>query len=707
MTDDRRKTFLVAMVALLLFPAPVWCGEGELSEQETFAATPRLATRSESESDKITAQALIAQGRVWQGEGKSLEAMRAYQRAWRYDSTQVALLTQIAELAFEQDRRHEAMTYAVLAAEHVPSEKTSLRQAAIYLASEQEYARARTMAHLATVRFPLEEIKDPALLAKAIREEFACAKFYFENGAFPQVTSRLVSIQAALSRVGPLSPKESEQAFYKQPALVPRLEFDVALAQKSKAKGEVALQQLRQREGNSLETILREMQFAQAFSNGKADAVLVKRWEDAVRSRQKQEMDRELQESVMEILFQRKEWPLLRAWHGDSKVPLEQQAKNVPVRRKLSLQGAIATEDPAWFLAELSVICRGEEGLREYLLELHEAKRAPEFWKRIPKALPQRGDDAQFQAFALARLQFLMERENFAKQESPPILEQQGDEEFANALFLWGKEELAANDLEMAQMLLAKVYVEQMLQSRSAEVESALAELCLLQAKLEEAISHGKKATELEPRNYHYWETLTKICAHQAKWSEALKTLQQMEPLLSDGVRSLEERNAWVAMKLAIAQAMIFLKQNARADEFYEMLLDEEPENAAVLNAAGEYFVKQSGRSGYGLRLCKKAVLVHPENEKYFGGFVSAAKTTNHAVFLDESSINNEALINLLDPQGTNGFVWDALGNYWIGFGEKAVAEKAWSKARELFLLAGESTAAEKMMNKIKRYREK
>src|SRR5688500_20332289 len=122
------RSFVFALLCLFLagsmlgaaepIAAPGFAQDGE--DPPTILVPAR--ERGEVEQDRLAAASMFAHGRLLYQREKYAEALRRYERAYRYDPEAVAILHEIVSLAFELERNEEAARYAVLAAEKDPRE---------------------------------------------------------------------------------------------------------------------------------------------------------------------------------------------------------------------------------------------------------------------------------------------------------------------------------------------------------------------------------------------------------------------------------------------------------------------------------------------------------------------------------------------------------------------------------------------------------
>lgn len=102
---------------------------------------PRVK-RDEAAEDKITAASLYAHGRILLQREEYDQALRRFQRAYRYDPGAKAAMADAIDLAFQLKRSGEAARYALLGDADTPIDPVLLRRLAIYLTEQGEWEDA-------------------------------------------------------------------------------------------------------------------------------------------------------------------------------------------------------------------------------------------------------------------------------------------------------------------------------------------------------------------------------------------------------------------------------------------------------------------------------------------------------------------------------------------------------------------------------------
>ncbi len=152
-----------------------------------------LKQRTGREEDRIRALALFAAGRVAEQQQKYSEALRYYQRAYRFDPAATPAIREIVPLAFSLDRQSEAVRYALILAERESDDPVLLRRLAIYLTEQGDNERAMALYEKA-LKLQAETDATPGLLVARMemgRLYFVAKQFDKAAGEFSKVLSAL------------------------------------------------------------------------------------------------------------------------------------------------------------------------------------------------------------------------------------------------------------------------------------------------------------------------------------------------------------------------------------------------------------------------------------------------------------------------------------------------------------------------------------
>lgn len=98
--------------------------------------------RTETEEDRLQALALFAEGRTLEQRNDMADALRKYERAFRYDPEGVAILRELIPLAFNLNRNSEAVRYASKFATLETGDPNMLRRLGVVLTEQGEWKQA-------------------------------------------------------------------------------------------------------------------------------------------------------------------------------------------------------------------------------------------------------------------------------------------------------------------------------------------------------------------------------------------------------------------------------------------------------------------------------------------------------------------------------------------------------------------------------------
>ncbi len=151
-------------------------------EEPTVRLAPKNP-RSEQDEAQVVSAALYAHGRLLLQRRDYAQALRRFQRAWRYDPEAVAILPRIVFLAHQLRRPEEAARYALMAAQRTPMSVALLRQLAVQLSGRQEWQQA-----LLLFEKSLPAGGEQAAQPKPKDEDLAALLVYLEIGRLSLLT---------------------------------------------------------------------------------------------------------------------------------------------------------------------------------------------------------------------------------------------------------------------------------------------------------------------------------------------------------------------------------------------------------------------------------------------------------------------------------------------------------------------------------------
>ncbi|MFO0817798.1 MAG: tetratricopeptide repeat protein [Pirellulales bacterium] len=123
--------------------SPAAAGQVSESDDEDRPRPLKPKTpRDEAAEDRVESAASYAHARLLQNREDYTGALRAYQRAWRYDRASLSALEEIVPLAAELQRHHEAARYAALEEKATIADLALLMRMAAFLSEERDWANA-------------------------------------------------------------------------------------------------------------------------------------------------------------------------------------------------------------------------------------------------------------------------------------------------------------------------------------------------------------------------------------------------------------------------------------------------------------------------------------------------------------------------------------------------------------------------------------
>ena len=108
---------------------------------ETPVFVPALP-RQEADEDRIQSAAMFSQGRLLVQRDQAEEALRYYERAYRFSNDSQTVLTEVVQVAFRLGHLDEAARYALLVSEAQPLDPFMLRRLALHLSDTQQFEAA-------------------------------------------------------------------------------------------------------------------------------------------------------------------------------------------------------------------------------------------------------------------------------------------------------------------------------------------------------------------------------------------------------------------------------------------------------------------------------------------------------------------------------------------------------------------------------------
>lgn len=683
----------------------------------------------EAEADRREALQLFAAGRLKEQKEQLGEALRFYQRAHRRDPQSVAVLKHIIPLAFNLGRSEEAFRYALRLGRADPNDPALLRQLGVHLAGEGDLAGSLAFYEQALA---LERERDPRAPSVVLLQS-QMGKLYLiddrpepaaeayaqviealaqpEDGRFDRRTRRMILDDAAKTLallVGDVKDRGDEAAAYE---LFGRVlleagrvdEAQAALERSTKARPDAALSawhraQLASARGNHAEAIDALNGYFSARSSNRG----VEPYRLLERSLTELGRGEELIERLEQLLADDADNEPLRLYLADQYRRKEQFDKARPLyealaqsrpslevyraqvelyRRQEDVAALLNTLAAA--LAQLRMVdLLGSEGKAvladEALLDnLFEAAR-----KRLTDAKDLSPDErAAIGVLALAakRPQTAAEFFESAAADNPA--------QSREYLRRWGLGLLVQEQAAQAAEVLARapqgetpaakaerLYHQAAALELSGQTDKALA-AAVEAAELAEAHAQALGATYYDILGRRPW-----VLFHAKRHDEAraayLNLLERLESRRDDADARAAARDARMMLSnlAAIAGAM------DEAEEWLELVLDEEPDDVSASNDLGYLWVDQGKHLNRSLKMIQHAVAAAPENAAYRD---SLGWAWYRLGAYDEAVAELTKATELIDEP--DGVILDHLGDALAKAGRADQARSAWERALASF----------------------
>ena len=681
--------------------------KGDSFEDRIEPFKPKKA-RSETETDLVSSAAYFAQGRVLFQRGDLPGALRAYQRAYRYDPTFTDILGDIVSISFRLNHQFEAYEYAALAAEKSSNRRQLVMGMAQYLADQNKLDRAialyrkgltlpkgkqdtqmRILAvHLEVGRlcFLAKRYKDSGKhfdefrkvyesksLRKSQRDRLLRrpSRTYTMFGLAYLEAKRFVDAEKMFRKVNELSRSEGRLAYHLARVATAKKDYKTArkwlneyMDLKATISGNSPYQLLDQ----VLQATLKDKKKAQkeflstlakAHSeqpkNDDLGLLLAARQFTANQLKSAGKLFRKLlagqrketaREGLLQVATKQKDVPVL----------LEQLTQSVVTNkgfRSLSLSGRMVARDKK-LVAELIKLAKTKKG------DSDNAK----LW--TPLAIGLLALEAKQLDQAQPFLQVAVKHAKAPK---------------AELLISWAISLMTKTHAKQAIPLLQRVLDEKLRPKNAPAIQLQLANAYYLIGDRKRALKLAKRAAAMDPRNVTLRTDYASVLYRIRELKEAEKEYQQLLTLYDKDHRTSQNRAVVRQARLVLSTICVMTDRMQEAEEWLEQVLDEFPEHVGAANDLGYLWCDQGKHLERSLRMVKYAVGAEPRNAAYrdslgwayyrLGQYKQAAKQLEQAVKLSGSS--------------PDAVILDHLGDAYRKLGNKKKAKSTYQKAVKAF----------------------
>lgn len=713
----------------LLIASSFWVAHQSVSSaQFEFGDTPPplqpRTSANESERDRQAAATYYAHARLLELQDNRADALRRYQRAWRYDKEAASILKHIVPLAQSLDRPHEAARYAILAAERFPDNADLLVRLGLYLVEQGDTRRAIPLFEKAR-----ELRKDDPPDSKLVSLHTELGRFHLAREDFARAVERFAYVREALDE-----PKEHGL----EESTIERL-----LAQQIQLFAVMGEAYLRAGDADTAATL-----FQKEYTEQREQAVLSFHLARVAKARG----EAKTAEEHLEAYFAAKQ-----SYEGTSPYDLlaaitllKQPDPAIAAQAVLEKLQKLHTEDPDNTALRYSLAQRLSEQerhpeARDHYLELLESSATAVAYQRLTE-LSARTADAdlllrvatkatketssidilQANGEPLARKELLAAAVKLAQQR----LADEGtatDASLATAAALLAVE---CDDLDATRSMLAASLTRQELAADTVREAIGLSlftrgHYAFAAEVFQAAI---REETDAERAQFYYY--LSGALEMAGQTNEALQAAEEGAKLRQD-VAILQMRAAWVLyhakrheqahnrylalLKRYDADNALASRETARdiryllanictsrnlfreAEEWLEQILDEFPHNSSALNDLGYLWADRGEHLERALRMTEIAVDAEPDSIAYrdslgwayyrLGRFRDAVRELEHAT----------------QGSAPDGVILDHLGDAYRSAGSVERALETWQRARRAFSEAKDADAVQRVTLKIEK----
>lgn len=697
----------------------------ESSTQLTDPVEPftPLRPRTSREEDRIRALALFAAGRVAEQQQKYPEALRYYQRAFRFDPGATAALKEIVPLAFTLDRQAEAVRYALILAEHEPSDPVLLRRLAIYATENGDTDRAVSLYEKA-LALQAAKNQSPSLLLSRME----LGRLYFVAKQSDKAANEFAIVLDALNNPEKHGLSESMQkAVAGKPELTYQLMGESFLAAGRPDEALAAFEkrnEAKPNEGlyayNRARVDLKQKRPAQALAKlqpyflqhlatqgtapyqvladalaelGQADQ-LIDRLEKihaddaqnaplsyylAQQYREAHELDK-AEPIYADLIARNPSRPPIEAFQGLIAVQHERKDADKLLATLGEAVGRVRTFAPLG--ASGKAVLQDAE-MSKALIEAAnrqldaDAEKLP-YGSRLTAALlatEQKDFDAVGKFFDLAIAA--------------------NSDKAGETLVTWGLDLFLADQYAQAAEVFQRGLDEKLLPGNEAALYFYLAGALEMDGRTDDALEAARMAAESKVDSPRFTGRAAWIQYHAKRYEDARKSYLEMIEKNKDKYNSAEAREALRNARLVLSNISVLENNLPQSEEWLEELLDEFPEDIGALNDLGYLWADSGKHLDIALLMIQKAVADDPKNMAYRD---SLGWVLFRLGRYDEATAELKVAAASEKPDGV---ILDHLGDALQKSGDLPGAIDAWLRAAESFDQNAEQQKAEQARQKI------
>jgi tetratricopeptide (TPR) repeat protein len=669
----------------------------ELEVEPFVPARPR----DEADEDRILSEAMFSQGRLLFQRDRPDEALRYYQRAYRFSNGSQTVLHEIVQLAFRLGRLDEAARYALRASPTTALDPFVLRRLALHLTDRQQFDQAvqlyeRTLTEGASGEEPSEAL---------VITRFEMGRLYFLSQQFEPAAK-------AFETLLPMLPKSADDPV--DPPVVQALLQDAPLT--FAVMGETFLRAGQPERAADM--------FSRAYPT--TEQASLRAFHMARIAEEAQRPEEALQQ--LEIYFQAPErstgvtpfrllkWALGQQDRGDELpsrlVDLRSNdAENPSLTYALAeAQLAAGDDKEATQLFEQLLLAQpsvdADRGLVRIALKQRQAglllrrlgdavaraggleplaetvkpiPQDPTLWPELMQAAREQhaASDPEAAVRTLAVAQIALQAEQFevadefyalAAGEPPQIDPSIGSR--------WALDMLSAGRSQRAARLLQNLIDLQPPAEQRGELLFYLSGALALQEQYTEALAAAQQAAQLLPEIPSAEMRPAWVLYLARRWPEAQSAYQAFLEKFAAQYGSNAVRDSVREAKLTLSNICVLQQQHTEAEEWLEQVLDEFPEDVGAMNDLGYLWADRQVHLRRALQMVHQAVEAEPDNYAYRDSYGWALYRLGR---YDEAVQQLRRAADTEDE--TDGVILDHLGDALERTGDLAGARSAWQRA--------------------------
>ena len=622
--------------------------------------------RTEAEEDRLQALALFAEGRTLEQRNEQAEALRKYERAFRFDPEGVAILRELIPLAFNLNRGSEAVRYASKFATLENGNSDMLRRLGIVLTEQGEWQKALALYEKVAKAEPADDKSSANIL---LRMEMG--RLYFLDEQTKAAGEQFAKVLTALQ-----SPKDYglndrlQKAIRGEKGEGLELIFTVLMEAEQFNEAQAAIELLEPLlNDKAVAAYLRATLAAKCGETDKALSELDKYFEAREVSRdyapyellqevltsakrEKELLDRLLKQVAEQPGNTPLNYALGEVYRREGKpelaIPRYEAALDKQATRE-AFRGLVSclrkTGDQKKLLKVLGQVIAKTSSLDAVKVEDDEEPKSKKEKKDDKKKTPPKkkaepetefGPAAESKKLGELALELYdgSELEHAAPLRAAALLAvdakdwKLADELFeraikakpadkAEVLLTWGIKLLIGEQKEGAVKVFQRGVDERVLPDSNPAFSFYLAGALALAEKHDAALAAAKVAAEKQPNNARFAARVPWVLSIAKKRDEAEAGYRALLKKFDEQYDKDDVRDVLRHARLSLSNLAVIKHDLPQAEEWIEEVLDEFPDDVGALNDLGYLYADANKRLQRSLRMIETAIAAEPENQAY------------------------------------------------------------------------------------------